>query len=87
VPIDRSKYKERDARVAAFLERSRELIKRSARPRGPGAAAAARTTETAVTLADDERKRALERATAALKAARTAAAAPADINTSPESTD
>jgi hypothetical protein len=68
VPIDRRKYRERRARIAAFLERSRGLIGRSKAVRRHAVAADARTKETAVTLADDERKRALQRATAALKA-------------------
>jgi hypothetical protein len=65
VPIDRRKYTERHARIAAFLERSRESIRRSG---GVRRLAAAPASETAVTLADDDRKRALQRATAALKA-------------------
>lgn len=68
MPIDRRKYGERRARIAAFLERSRGLIGRSRAARRHAVAADARTKETAVTLADDERKRALQRATAALKA-------------------
>lgn len=68
MPIDRRKYRERRARIAAFLERSRGLIGRSRAVRRHAVAADARTKETAVTLADDERKRALQRATAALKA-------------------
>jgi hypothetical protein len=85
VPIDRRKYRERRARVAAFLERSRELLGRS---RGVRRQAAAHAQETAVTLADDERKRALQRATAALKAVQTesAAASAVDVNAGGEPT-
>ena len=78
------KYRELRARVAAFLERSRELFGRS---RGVRRQAAAHAQETAVALADDERKRALQRATAALRAVQTeSAASAADINAGGEPT-
>jgi hypothetical protein len=82
VPIDRRKYRERHARIAAFLERSRELIGRSGAVRRHAVTAAARATATAIALADDERKRALQRATAALKAiqAESAASSAVDVD-------
>jgi hypothetical protein len=74
MPIDRRKHRERRARIAAVVERSRELTGRPQAVRRQSSAAAARK-HTAVALADDERKRALQRATAALKAVQAVSAA------------
>jgi hypothetical protein len=70
VPIDRDNATERRARIKALRDRSQALVERSARARRQAESAVEKANEIARFLANDDRDRALTRATDALKTAK-----------------